>query len=59
MVTKVTPVTFQLSKEFPPGLMLAGMAVKETTTGEAGGAAPTVTITCLVTVSAVLVAVRV
>jgi hypothetical protein len=38
MVTEVTPVTFQLSKEFPPALMLAGLAVKEMITGdEAGG----------------------
>jgi hypothetical protein len=61
MVTEVTLVTFQLSREFPPALMLAGLAVNETTTGEegGGGAAPTVTVTCWVAVPAVLGAVRV
>jgi hypothetical protein len=38
MLTDVTPVTFQFRMEFPPGLMLAGLAVKERITGdEAGG----------------------
>jgi len=38
METDVTPVTFQLSVEFPPALMLEGLAVKERMTGnEVGG----------------------
>jgi hypothetical protein len=38
MVTEVTLLTFQLRVEFPPGLMLGGLAVKESMTGsEAGG----------------------
>jgi hypothetical protein len=61
MVTDVTPVTFQLSVELPPALMLGGLAVKELITGSegGGGAAATVTVTDLVTVPAALVAVRV
>gem|GEM_PF-2854296 len=60
MLTDVTPVTFQLRLEFPPGMMLEGLAVKERITGnEDGGAAATVTVTCWVTVPVVLVADRV
>jgi len=60
MLTDATPVTFQLRLEFPLGLMLGGVAMKERIAGnEGGGAATTVTITCWVTVPAVLVADRV
>jgi len=60
MVTDETPVAFQLSNELPPALILAGLAVNETTGKEGGGgAAPTVTVACLVTVPAALLAVRV
>ena len=46
METDVAPVTFQLMVEFPPALMLEGLAVKERITGnEGGGAAATVTVT--------------
>lgn len=58
MVTDETPETFQLNMELPPLLMLVGLAVNETT-GKEGGAAATVTVTCLVTVPAALVALRV
>lgn len=37
MVTDETPVTFQLSVEFPPALMLVGLAVKVLITGKVGG----------------------
>jgi hypothetical protein len=60
MVTDETPVAFQLSRELPPALMLVGLAVNETTGKEGGGGpAPTVTVACLVTVPAALVALRV
>ncbi len=66
MVTDETPVAFQLSRELPPALMLVGLAVNETTGKEEGGgvggggaAAATMTVTCLVTVPAALVAIRV
>ena len=60
MVTDETPVTFQFNVELPPALMLVGLAVNETTGKEGGGGpAPTVTVACLVTVPAALVAVRV
>jgi len=67
MVTDETPVIFQFSMEFPPALMLVGLAVNETTTGKVdgggvgggGAAAATMTVTCLVTVPAALVAIRV
>ena len=60
MVTEATLVAFQLSKEFPPALILEGLAVNETTgKGGGGGAAPTVTVACWETVPAVLVAVSV
>jgi len=37
MLTDVTPVTFQLRLEFPPGMMLEGLAVKERITGKVVG----------------------
>jgi len=37
MLTDVTPVTFQVRLEFPPGLMLEGLAVKEKMTGKVVG----------------------
>ncbi|MEJ2739696.1 MAG: hypothetical protein P8105_07735, partial [Dehalococcoidia bacterium] len=53
----VAPVVLQLSVVLPPALMLEGLAVKLLITG--GEAAPTVTVTCLVTLPAALVAVNV
>ncbi len=35
--TDVAPETLQVRVEFPPGLMLEGLAVKEVITGEVGG----------------------
>ena len=60
----VAPVTFQVRLEFPPSLMLVGLAVKELMTGGVagggeGGPAATVTVTVLLTLPAELVAVSV
>ena len=55
--TVVAPVVLQLSVELPPGLTLVGLAVKLFITG--AEAEPTVTVTCLVTLPAELVAVSV
>ena len=67
MLTVVAPVTFQLSVEDEPDVMLAGLAVQEVTTGKPGVVVGVVvgvaaeTITCVVAVAlpASLVAVRV
>ena len=53
----VAPVVLQLSVVLPPALMLEGLAAKLFITG--GEADPTVTVTCLVTLPAALVAVKV
>jgi hypothetical protein len=60
MEIDVAPETLQPRVEFPPELMLAGLAVKKLITGnEAGGAEATVTVTCRVTGPAALAAVSV
>jgi hypothetical protein len=61
MEADVAPLVFQLSVELSPELMLEGLAVKLFITGGEGGGgeAETVTVTCLVTLPAALVAVNV
>ena len=58
METEVAPEVLQLSVELAPEEMLVGLAVKLAMTGSEGAAA-TVTVTCLVTEPAALVAVSV
>ena len=58
--TDVAPETLQLSVEFPPALMLEGLATKKLITGSDGeDAAITITVTDLVTVPPGPVAVKV
>ena len=59
METDAAPEVLQLNVELAPEEMLVGLAVKLAMTGSEGGAAETVTVTCLVTEPAALVAVSV
>jgi hypothetical protein len=60
----VAPVTFHISKELPPALILGGSAIKPSITGadtgiDGAGAGTTVTVTDSVTLPLALVAVNV